>query len=121
MMHSTYFRDRNPANAVNILAGLGLTLSPWFLEFATITTAAWNAWLVGGTIALVALWALMSFHQAEEAVNLVLGMWAVIAPWVLGFSELEAPMRAHVVLGLIVAIVAATTLWWDNQRPHSAA
>ena len=121
MMHSTYFRDRNPADAVNILAGLGLALSPWFLEFTTVAAAAWNAWIVGAAIALIALAALVSYHRAEEWVNGLLGLWAVIAPWVLGFSELRSAMGAHVVLGLVVVIVAAALLWSDNHRPHSTA
>ncbi len=119
MMHSTYFRDRNPADIVSLLAGLVLAVSPWVLDFTTVTAAAWNAWIVGAVIALVALWALISFHQTQEWVNGALGLWAVIAPWVLGFSELRSAMGAHVLLGLIVVIVAAAVLWFDNHRPHS--
>jgi hypothetical protein len=121
MMHSTDIRDRNPADVVNILAGLGLALSPWFLEFTTATAAALNAWIVGAAIALIALSALCSYHRTEEWVNGLLGLWAVIAPWVLGFSELGPVMSVHVVLGLLVAIVAAALLWSDDHRPHSTA
>ena len=121
MMHSTYFRDRHPADVVILLAGLGLALSPWLLEFTTVAAAALNAWLVGAAIALIALAALISYHRAEEWVNGLLGLWALIAPWVLGFSELRSAMGVHVVLGLIVAIVAAALLWSDDHRPHSTA
>lgn len=119
MIRSTYFRDRNPADVVNILAGVGLALSPWLLEFTTVAAAAWNAWIVGAAIALIALAALVWHHPAEEGVNGVLGLWAAIAPWLLGFSELRAAMSVHVVLGLAVAIVAAAVLWSDSQRPRS--
>jgi len=121
MMNSTYFRDRNPADIVNLLAGLALALSPWVLGFTTVTAATWNAWLVGAAIALVALFALISFHRAEEVVNGLLGIWAVMAPWVLGFSELRAATGAHVVLGLVVALVASATYWMDSDEPHLTA
>jgi len=121
MMKSTYFRNRNPADIVNLLAGIALALSPWVLGFTTVTAAAWNAWLVGAAIALVALWALASFHRLEEVGNGLLGIWAVMAPWVLGFSELRSATGAHVVIGLVVALVAAATYWIDGQRPSSTA
>ncbi len=115
------FRDRNPADGINILAGLGLALSPWFLEFTTVAAAAWNAWIVGAAIALIAVAALISFHRAEEWVNGALGLWAVIAPWVLGFADLQPATAAHVVLGLLVAVLAAVALWSDHNRPHLTA
>lgn len=117
-MKLSYFQDRNPADVVNILAGLALVLSPWVLGFTTDMAAAWNAWIVGAAVALAALWALVSFHWAEKWVSGALGLWAVVAPWALGFEAVRAAAGAHVVLGLVVLILAAATLWADTNRPH---
>jgi len=120
-MKLSYFQDRNPADVVNILAGLALVLSPWVLGFTTDMAAAWNAWIVGAAVALAALWALVSFHWAEKWVSGALGLWAVVAPWALGFSELTLAAGTHVVLGLVVVISVAATLWFQNNRPQLKA
>jgi hypothetical protein len=106
---------------INILAGLGLALSPWILDFTAVAAAAWNAWIVGAAIALLAVWDLVSFSKIQERIIGVLGLWAIVAPWVLGFADLSAATAAHVVLGLIAAVVAAGTLWSDSDGPHLMA
>ena len=114
--------DHRPAfDVVNIVAGLGLLLSPWYLGYAAETYAAWNAWIVGAAVTLIAVAALFAFHQVEEWANVVLGLWAVIAPWALGFSAVAAATWAHVVAGLVVAVLAAISLWSDSGRSYSAA
>jgi hypothetical protein len=52
---------------------------------------------------------------------LVLGIWAVIAPWVLGFSAVAAAMWVHVIAGIVVAALAAGSIWFSRNRPFSAA
>ena len=114
--------DRRTAfDIANVVAGLGLLLSPWYLGFAAETAAAWNAWLVGAAMTLIALAALFAFHRLEEWANVALGLWAVIAPWVLGFATLAAAMWVHVIAGLVVAILAGVSLWSGDDRPYSTA
>ena len=121
MMKSTYFRGGHPTDAINILAGLALALSPWLLDFTAVAAAAWNAWLVGAAIALLAIWDLFSFSKVQERIIGLLGLWAIVAPWVLGFADLSSATAVHVVLGLITAVVAAGTLWSDSDGPHLTA
>jgi hypothetical protein len=121
MLKSLSSNNRAALDIINIVAGLGLLLSPWYLGYAGETYAAWNAWVVGAAVAVLAALALFAFHQAEEWINLALGLWAVIAPWLLGFATLPAAVGAHVIAGLIVAIVAAGSLWFTTNRPYSTA
>ena len=41
----------------------------------------------------------------------ILGIWAIIAPWLLGFSGLAAAMYPHVIAGLVVAVISAFALF----------
>lgn len=107
-------------DVLSLVAGLFLLISPWLVGFAA-ESAAWNAWIVGAAIALVAAGALVAFAQWEEWVNLLLGLWAAISPWLLGFADLAYATYAHVVVGLIVAVAAAGKLWHDNHRESAAA
>lgn len=112
--------EEKALDIVNIVVGAALFLSPWVLGFAAETTAAWNAWVVGALIALVALGALVSFAEWEEWVNLVLGVWTVVSPWILGFAAVNAALWVHVIAGLIVAVLAALDLWYARKRPSAA-
>ncbi|TKB76767.1 MAG: hypothetical protein E5W81_14995, partial [Mesorhizobium sp.] len=52
----------------------------------------------------------------EEWVNLVVGLWVLASPWVLGFQATTA-MTVHVVIGILVAVLAAIELWMMYQNP----
>lgn len=121
MVKSSSFNNRMAFDIVNIVAGLGLFLAPWLVGFSADAYAAWNAWIVGAAIAVIAAAALYAFYEAEEWVNLVLGVWAVGAPWVLGFSAVAPAMWVHVIAGTVVAALAAGNIWFSHNRPLSAA
>jgi hypothetical protein len=113
--------NRSAFDVLALVAGLGLAFSPWYLGFAAETAAAWNAGLVGAAVAVIAVIALFAFHQAEEWINGVLGLWSVISPWALGFSAISPAATAHVVAGILVLGAAAANLWFDTKRPYSTA
>lgn len=112
--------EETALDIANIVVGIALVLSPWVLGFAAEAAAAWNAWIVGALIALVAIGALVSFAEWEEWVNLVLGVWALVSPWLLGFAAVTAAVWVHVVAGLIVAVLAGLELWFARKRPSTA-
>ena len=96
---------------INLVLAVFLFLTPWIFGFVAGTAAAPNAWISGVIIGAVAIAALTSFAEWEEWVNLVLGLWVIVSPWVLGFATETAAKSAHVVVGLIVAALAAIKLW----------
>jgi hypothetical protein len=53
--------DKGPA-WLQALYGVWLFVAPWLLGFAGLTAAAWNAWLVGVGVAVLAVWVI-----AEQA------------------------------------------------------
>ena len=71
--------------------------------------------VVGIIIALAALVALFQVMAWEEWANVVLGVWLVISPWVLGFSGLGAAMWNAVIVGIVVAVLALWTLGTDKD------
>ncbi|MCF6126600.1 hypothetical protein EN904_02960 [Mesorhizobium sp. M7A.F.Ca.CA.001.07.2.1] len=113
--------SRPALDVVNILAGIALALSPWLLGYAADAVAVWHAFIAGVITVLIAARALVAFHKFEEWANLVVGLWIVAAPWVLGFAGLAAAMWSHVIAGVVVAALAAASLWLANNRPLSAA
>lgn len=98
-----------------LLFGLWLFFSPFLLSYSSLTSiAAWNSSLLGFAIAFFAMMALAIPRLWEEWINLVLGLWLIIAPFVLGFSADNAATWNHVVLGVLIS---ADALWAIVQRP----
>ena len=102
---------------VNAVLGVCLALSPWALGFTAEAAAAWNAWITGAAIALVAVGGLVAFAQWGQWINLALGVWVGIAPWVAAFSENTAAIGAHLATGVAVAVLAAARLWLVYRNP----
>lgn len=111
---------------VNVILAIWLFLSPWILQFMSrvsepagispysMSRASWNAWVLGVIIFLVAISALSRLQLWQEWVNLLLGIWVFISPWVLGFSRAMAPSWDHWVVGVLVFVFAV----WDLQTIH---
>ncbi|HET6839516.1 MAG TPA: SPW repeat protein, partial [Bradyrhizobium sp.] len=78
--------------------------------------ASQNANIAGLAIAGLAIAALAAFAVWEEWLNLIVGLWVLISPWVLGFQGTNA-MTVHVVIGAAVAMLAAIELWLLSQNP----
>jgi hypothetical protein len=93
-------------NWLNVLLAIWLFISPWVLRYAAVETAAWNAWVVAIVIAALSIAALARLAQWEEWVNLALGVWLIVSPWILGFSANANAMGNAVIVGIICAILA---------------
>ena len=111
--------EKTTIDVVNFVLGACLASAPWVLGFTGQTAAAWNAWVVGAAVAFVAVDALANLTEWEEWANMALGIWAILAPWLLGFAEVAQAMYAHLFIGLIVTVLAAVDLWMAHNRPVS--
>jgi SPW repeat len=101
----------------NLALAVWLFFSPWIVGFADHMPAAWTAWLTAIAIGAFAIAALMAFAEWEEWINLVLGLWAVVSPWVVGFATDQPPTVVMFLTGLVVAAIAAIELWLFHRQP----
>jgi SPW repeat-containing protein len=101
-------------DVANLILGAFLFLSPWIFAFPAGTQSQ-NAWISGAIIAVLAIAALAAFAVWEEWLNLIVGLWVVVSPWVLGFQG--TARTVHVIVGILVAILAAIELWLMYQHP----
>ncbi len=91
---------------LNVILGVWLFLSPWILGFSGAGNAAWNAWIIGVAIVVFAAIAVSTPRQWEEIVNLLLGIWMVISPWVLACAGTRAAEANAIIVGLLVILFA---------------
>lgn len=112
--YGTPRRDRQ-SNAwqdwANLILGLWLFASPWLIHFTGATAAAWNAWIFGAIIAILAAAALYEAQRWEEWTNVVLGIWVAVSPWLLGFSGDQMTMWNALVVGILVLCIAGWELY----------
>jgi len=93
---------------VNIVLGIWVIISPFILDVHS-SSALWSNVVAGALVGILALlrW---SLHQPGWSwLNLILGIWLVISPFVFFLSG--AAMWNNVILGIIVAAFALTNTY----------
>jgi hypothetical protein len=103
-------------DVANLILGAFLFVSPWIFGFGG-THAAINANIAGIVMGVLAIAALAAFAVWEEWLNLIVGLWTLVSPWVVGFHAETKAMAVSVIVGIAVAVLAAIELWMMSQLP----
>lgn len=85
-----------------VFLGLWLVLSPLFGIGGISDVAAINSYLTGAAVAIFAYAALARPRLWEEYIAMILGLWLIVAPFALGFTNLVGPMWNQIIVGLLV-------------------
>ena len=120
-----HWRRESALDLYNLFFAVVLLAAPWLF---TLTNSAGklDLWASGAAIAVISLAALFAFARWEEWVNLLLALWLIVSPWLLGFAHTRA-MHFSVGIGCAVAFMALLELWLvyeatlDDRTPPSTA
>ncbi len=93
----------------NLVLGGFLFLAPWLFAYAYGVARA-DDWVCSAIVAASSLGALLAFAEWEEWVSLIVGLWLMASPWLLGFAHAKA-MPINVGIGLLIAFMSALELW----------
>ncbi|SRR6266851_8978733 len=109
----------------NLALGVFLFLSPWIFGFTS--DLGWHtSWIAGTAIAIIAIFSIgdlfgsisvPSFIETEEWLNLTIGLWLAVCPWILGFQGDTMAMQIHLVVGLVIVAIAVVELWAIHHAP----
>jgi hypothetical protein len=115
-------------DVINLALGGFLFLSPWLFGFTS--ELGWHtSWMAGATISILAIFSiadlfdsvsLPDFFESAEWINLAVGVWLALCPWILGFHGDATASQVHFVVGLVLATIAIVELWL-LRRPHEQA
>lgn len=83
-----------------------------------VSRAAWDAWVLGVLVFLIALSAIGRMEAWQEWINLVLGAWIFVAPWALGFAAMARASWDHWIVGALIFLLA---LWSVSMRGTPAS
>ena len=109
-------KDRR--DAVSLLAGVWLAVSPGLLEYDADRLATLHAMIAGGLIIFTAVHALYRVSAWPHWLNLGLGLWLAASPWALGFAAMQTVTLNAVLVG---ALLAGLALWAIGAARRGAA
>lgn len=112
------WRRESILDVYNLVLALGLFATPWFLARATATTDL-DIWASAAAIGVISVAALLAFARWKEWANLLLGLWLIVSPWVLGFAHTRA-MHFSIGIGVIIAFLAALEIWLVYDKEDEA-
>ena len=97
---------------MNLVLGGWLILAPLIGLGVSDDVAAWNSYGSGAVVVLLCIAAITRAYVWEEWASLAIGLWLVVAPFLLGYTHLAGPMWNQVIVGLVVGLDA---LWGITQ------
>ena len=98
-----------------LLLGLWLFITPWVFTYPIPSPQAWNAFVAGAVIAILAAFELYQTYFWAVVVNLLLGIWVAISPWVMKVSTDRELMWNELIVGVAVIVLA---LWEMRTDPE---
>lgn len=110
-----HFSTRRWQDQVILLLGLWLFISPWALDYVPGSAIALNANIAGALIALLAAFDLYKTYAWAVMLNLAIGVWVAVSPWVDALADRSAMMSNNIVVGVAVALLA---LWELRSDPE---
>ena len=123
-MGSTTMRNRAQVQAgsgLNIIAGIRMIIAPFALAYSDSAMALANDISVGAAVLVLAMVRSMGAFRMRWAwisvTNALIGGWLIAAPFVLGYSNIEAAVWNDVALGILIALFALWSAALSPVRP----
>ena len=114
-MSKVRWRRETVLDVYNLALGGFLFVAPWLFSYAYESAKA-DDWLSSATVVASSIAALVAFAEWEEWVGIIVGLWVLVSPWLLGFQHARA-MAVNVGVGLLIAFMSALQLWLIHYDP----
>ena len=100
---------------VILLLGIWLFISPFVLGYPTSSPPAINAFIAGAVMAVLAAFDLYKTYVWAVLLNIVIGAWVAVSPWMVGVVQ-DRPMTSSLLVVGIATIVLG--LWELRTDPE---
>jgi hypothetical protein len=117
-MSKLRWRRETILDVYTLALGVFLFVAPWLFSYA-YESARTDDWVSSAIVVAISLAALVAFREWEEWVGIIVGLWVLASPWLLGFQHAKA-MPVNVAVGLLIAYLSALELWLIHyaQAPY---
>jgi hypothetical protein len=99
----------------NLVLGVFLFAAPWLFSYAR-GIAGTDDWMSSALIVASSVAALLAFAEWEEWISLIVALWVLASPWLLGFQHTPAA-PINIGVGLTIAYLSALELWLLHYSP----
>ena len=103
---------------VNLYLRIWAFLTPWVIGHHPGAAVVAKYFIVGILITVLASAAVVAYRPWEEGINISLGAWLLISPWLVGFRAIPSLMWNAVVIGVLVMLCSAIGL--IRRRSHES-
>ncbi|TFW21672.1 SPW repeat protein [Duganella callida] len=98
-----------------LLLGLWFFISPWVFSYPVGSAQAWVAFVSGAVIVVLAAFDLYKTYFWAVVLNLLVGIWVAVSPWVLRLGDNVELVWNSLIIGIAVAVLA---LWEMRTDPE---
>ena len=113
------WRKESVLDLYNLALAAILFMSPWFFLHASRTVTI-DLGASSAAIVCLSLAAMLAFSSWEEWANLLLSLWLIVSPWLLGFAHTRA-MHFSIGIGLPIAFFTLLELWLRHEAAEREA
>ncbi|MBA1159302.1 SPW repeat protein [Microvirga mediterraneensis] len=107
---------------VDAVLAVMLIVSPWTFRYSDTSAATWSAVVLGLLLGAVTATRVVDVGDWQGWASIALGACALLAPWILGFSEIKNAAGIHVTAGFVVLTMTLITFWVHYlDQPNSPA
>jgi|SRR5882724_1157584 len=99
------------------ILGLILAIGPYLFGYSSNVAALWTSILIGGATFIVSLAEALQAdrQQWEYWTAAILGIAAIIAPFILGFGNISSAMWSSIALGVLIALFAGSKVFTTGR------
>lgn len=109
------WRSESILDIYNLSLAAFLFVTPWLFAYAQ-QNARIDILVSSAAIAVTAISAVLAYANWKEWLNVLLGGWLIVSPWLLGFAHTKA-MHFSIGIGIAVAFMAMVELLVVNNPP----
>lgn len=100
----------------NLFLAAVLFVSPWLFNL-TISQGKVDLWITSAIIGILSLAAIIAYRDWEEWLNVLMGVWLIASPWLLGFPHTRA-MHLSIGFGAVIVLLALLDLFLHYEKRH---
>ncbi len=100
----------------NLFLASFLFISPWLLRL-TNSQGKLDLWITSAIIVVLSLAAMVAYRDWEEWINVLMGVWLIVSPWLLGFPHTRA-MHLSIGFGIFIVLLALLDLFLHYEKRH---
>ena len=112
---ATQFKMKRWQDQLILLLGLWLIVSPWVYSYPQGSQQMINAVVSGLVIAVLAAFDLYKTYFWAVVVNLLVGVWVAVSPWILRLAEQRVVLWNELLVSIAVVVLALWELRTDPE------